>query len=80
MAIFNNKVKAAIVFVGLVCALYGFSPVRGTRQTTMFYGGGTTGGSLAKPRAAYGLLPGHGGGTYDYRRGTELTGGGYQSD
>ena len=42
MAIFNNKVKAAVLLVGIVIALYGTTAVHGHFQPR-FSGFGTTG-------------------------------------
>ena len=78
MALFNNNAKGAVVFIGLVCALYGFTAVRS--RTSRFSGGGTVGGgSLMKPRASYVTLPGQAGGTYEYQRGQEQYGREYDS-
>ena len=55
MAIFNNKVKAAIVFVGLICALYGFSPVRGKKGLTFGSGTWKTTGGGTLGRAGHAL-------------------------
>ena len=41
MVIFGNKSKAVVVFLGLVCVLYGFTAVRS--RGARFSGGGTTG-------------------------------------
>jgi len=46
MAIFNNKVKAAVVFVSVVWLLYGRRQLwpTGTASATRFRGSGTVGG------------------------------------
>ena len=69
MAIFNNKVKAAVLLVGIVFVLYGGRAVRGPVQQQSF-GSGTVGsGPFKEQRAEFGTLPGHGRETYQYQRG-----------